>query len=272
MLAAKLLVAPAAQPVVLATFGDVWEARQESDIIRDDPADKFASQPNDIEAAATPAPEEAADVPAAFDVAPHAAAEEEAPAAAPHAVLVIRHNPYSLQQPLAKIFACECQACAVCQEALAPAVATAAAPLEAALAAPGVDDAFYDDSAEDEDAAAVAADNQDDDEAAAYDVAAAAAAVAVEPVSRFMPPPPPRRDTYDVIAACGAEDPDAAIYAMMMRWFTKAVAVEPFFVDEQCPRPDPSRYDFVTWCDQVNAWWFRHFEHRQKKVHRHHHW
>lgn len=88
-------------------------------------------------------------------------------------------------------------------------------------------------------------------------------------VSRFMPPPPPRVDTYDVIAACGAVDPDSVIYQMMMRWYSRVLKSQvQFDVDAACPSPSPSEYTFSEWCSMVNDWWYRNFEHRQKKQHR----
>jgi hypothetical protein len=87
------------------------------------------------------------------------------------------------------------------------------------------------------------------------------------PVSKFMPPAPPRIDTYDVIVACGAADPDTVIYNMMMRWYAKVAKVQSAFHPESdCPPPSPTDYSFADWCEMVNQWWFKNFEHRQKKV------
>eukprot|EP00455_Lapot_gusevi_P045309 TRINITY_DN5775_c0_g1_i4.p2 TRINITY_DN5775_c0_g1~~TRINITY_DN5775_c0_g1_i4.p2 ORF type:complete len:144 (-),score=40.11 TRINITY_DN5775_c0_g1_i4:307-738(-) len=95
------------------------------------------------------------------------------------------------------------------------------------------------------------------------------------PVSKFMPPAPPRIDTYDVIVACGAADPDTVIYNMMMRWYSKVAKVQSAFSPESdCPPPSPTEYSFADWCEMVNQWWFKNFEHRQKKVFaqpQHHH-
>lgn len=84
---------------------------------------------------------------------------------------------------------------------------------------------------------------------------------------KFMPPPPPRVDTYDVIAACGCEDPDATVYNMMVRWYSKTSVVAAYFnPDEACPPPNPELYTFAQWVEMVNEWWYRNFEHLQKKV------
>lgn len=87
------------------------------------------------------------------------------------------------------------------------------------------------------------------------------------PISKFMPPAPPRLDTYDVIVACGAVDPDTIVYNMMMRWYNKASKAQSAFnLESECPPPSPAEYSFAEWCEMVNAWWFKNFEHRQKKV------
>ena len=89
---------------------------------------------------------------------------------------------------------------------------------------------------------------------------------AVVNVPHFMPAPPPRVDTYDVIAACGAVDPDSIVFNMMMRWFSKVSRIQEFFdVDIACPAPSPAEYNFSDWCVMVNEWWVRNFEHRQKR-------
>lgn len=97
------------------------------------------------------------------------------------------------------------------------------------------------------------------------------------PISKFMPPAPPRIDTYDVIVACGAADPDTIIYNMMMRWYGKVAKAQAAFNPEsECPPPSPTDYTFAEWCEMTSQWWIKNFEHRQKKVfvpqpHHHHH-
>jgi len=187
----------------LGAFADVWEMRQESDIILDDGAEK-----NHFD----------------DDAAADAGGDDS------HACKVVRYNPYSLDAPVTDLFVCVCMECS---------------------------GSGNNSKHADEYAAA------DDD-----DVAMGEEEEAAVEVSPFMPPPPPRPDTFDVLSACGAEDADAVIYQLMMRWFTRVAAVQRYFLaagDEPCPEPAPEHYDFKEWCEMVNAWWFANFEHRQKK-------
>lgn len=146
-----------------------------------------------------------------------------------HTIRVLQHNPYSLTNPLTQVYSCTCGHC------------SAPATVKTHLADTAADPHYVT-----EDGAAVE-----------------------ETLSRFMPPPPPRVDTYDVLAACGAVDPDTVVYQMMVRWFSKTERAQTLFdVDCPCPSPSPSEYSFAEWCTMVNEWWYRNFEHRQKKQHR----
>jgi len=87
-------------------------------------------------------------------------------------------------------------------------------------------------------------------------------------LARFMPPPPPRVDTIDILTACGTPEADVVVYHLMMRWFAKATAGQSYFISREedfCPAPKPAEYGFVEWCDKVSQWWFKHFEHLQKR-------
>eukprot|EP00331_Platyophrya_macrostoma_P004892 CAMPEP_0176417404 /NCGR_PEP_ID=MMETSP0127-20121128/6871_1 /TAXON_ID=938130 /ORGANISM="Platyophrya macrostoma, Strain WH" /LENGTH=227 /DNA_ID=CAMNT_0017797563 /DNA_START=77 /DNA_END=760 /DNA_ORIENTATION=+ len=142
-----------------------------------------------------------------------------------HTIRIQVRNPYSLTEPIRNIFMCECDECR--SSMMMPAQASSEQEAEVIM--------FETEMVE-------------------------------EPISQFMPPPPPRVDTYDVIAACGCEDPDSAVYNMMVRWYTRTSRVAAFFTpDETCPPPNPELYTFAQWCERVNEWWYRNFEHRQMK-------
>lgn len=147
-----------------------------------------------------------------------------------HTIRVLQHNPYSLTNPLTQLYSCTCGHCSAPETVISrPAGEVAADPHYVTEDAAIVDDTL----------------------------------------SRFMPPPPPRVDTYDVLAACGAVDPDTVVYQMMVRWYSKTSRAQTLFdVDCPCPSPSPAEYSFVEWCTMVNEWWYRNFEHRQKKQHR----
>jgi hypothetical protein len=174
----------------LGAFADMWNVRQESDMILEEDLKTQKSRLDNI-----------------------AETAERPEGELPHTVKVAVHNPYSMRNPVTTVFVCHCDACEPrgLQEGTLPGE-------------------YY------------------------------------EEVSRFMPPPPPRMDTYDVIMACGAHDPDTAVYEMMMRWFRKTSnAQHQFPIDDQCPGPNPEGYDFAQWCERANGWWRRNFEHMQRK-------
>lgn len=188
---------------ILGSFADLWESRQESDIIYEENIDNKKQRLF----------HQVDEAPAVHDIA--------AVEAHQHIQKVTCHNPYSLAEPVLQVFACQCPECNHMQSFMVP----------------EEEEMYYEEP--------------------------------MPVVSRFMPPAPPRLDTYDVIAACGAENPDSIIYNMMVRWFAKVSQVQMYFVPEgeECPPPQPEEYDFATWCQMTNSWWMKHFEHRQKKVH-----
>jgi hypothetical protein len=247
---------PIAAPLpAFGSFPDVWEARQDSDVLLDDALGTKASTAIFIHEEA-----DAQQQQQQLDESFHPLTPEH------KSVRGFRHNPYSLTETLKEVEACFCSACT------SPAT-TPRRPSNAMEPLPSQE--YYSLSAE-----------QPSSGAASFDLCAAAEetvvappppsfAEATLPISlppptsfRFMPPPPPRMDTCDVLHACGCPDADGAVYVIMTKWYAKVLQVQQYFLPESdfCPPPAPEEYTFGDWCAQANEWWTYHFANMQKKV------
>lgn len=235
------------QPV-LGSFTDVWELRQESDILLEDAVEKKpecqAGNEHDfyfMDSYQSPAVETLPQQP------PQQISSDDSCGMDVHNRRVYCYNPYSLTQPMVPIYSCPCDSCS-----------GQGSPSESVQQ--HTRSTSYEYAPEE---SLPLSEHQVKQEGEEQEGMLPESTY----VSPFMPPPPPRIDTCDVLFACGTSNADVVVYELTMRWFAKVCRVQHFFVAETegCPEPSPAEYTFGEWCQKVSTWWAAHFEHMQKK-------
>lgn len=227
----------AAIPVYGGSFADVWEARQDSDVLLEDGlGNKAATTIFDDGQNAYPEYQEQQQ-------------QQELPSPQHQSIRGFCHNPYSLTEPVKEVVACYCSACS------SPAIS----PRRAMT---------FDSTGSAEHMTPEHSFNSNSNSFQQQDVALELPVAVEAPFSiRFMPPPPPRMDTCDVLHACGCPDADSVVYNLMTKWFAKVQQIQGYFLPETefCPLPSPNQYTFGEWCLKANEWWSLHFANMQKK-------